>query len=152
MQGVPVSCQVDPHTGADAANDPTLMVIYHLGVGYAGIFPRAVRGYRYLYVTIDKFIKWPEATHVVKINMQSIVKFIKSIICWFGVPSKIITDNGSQFTSRVFQEYCEDLDVQIYYAFVAHPESNGQVKRGNAEILRVLKMHTYDCLRKHDAK
>jgi hypothetical protein len=31
-------------------------------------FPRAVGGYRYLYVTINKFTKWPEETPVVKIN------------------------------------------------------------------------------------
>jgi hypothetical protein len=47
----------------------------------------------------------------------------------------------------VFQEYYEDLDVQICYTFVVHPESNGQVKRANAEILRGLKTHTYDCLK-----
>jgi hypothetical protein len=48
----------------------------------------------FLYVDIDKFTKWPEATPVVKINKQSAVKFIKSIICRFGVPNKFITNNG----------------------------------------------------------
>jgi hypothetical protein len=43
-------------------------------------FPRAVGGYRFLYVVIDKFTKWVKATPLVKINKQSIVKFIKSII------------------------------------------------------------------------
>jgi hypothetical protein len=52
----------------------------------------------------------------------------------------------------VFQEYCEDLGVQICYAPVAHPESNGQVERANTEILRGLKTHTYDCLKKHGDK
>jgi hypothetical protein len=33
------------------------------------------------------------------------VAFLKSIIYRFGVPSRIITDNGTQFTSRLFQEY-----------------------------------------------
>jgi transposase InsO family protein len=64
-----------------------------------------------MYVAIDKFTKWPEATPVVKINKQSTVKFIKSIIYRFEVPNRIITDNGIQFTSRVFQEYCEDLGI-----------------------------------------
>jgi transposase InsO family protein len=86
-----------------------------------GPFPRAIGGYRFLYVTIDKFTKWPEATLEVKINKQSIVKFNKSIICRFGVPNKIITSNGSQFTSGAFQRYCEDLGIQICYASVAHP-------------------------------
>jgi hypothetical protein len=34
---------------------------------------------------------------------------------------------------------------------VAHPRSNGQAERANAEILRGLKTHTYDCLKKHGA-
>jgi transposase InsO family protein len=106
------------------------------GLDILGSFPRAVRGFRYLYVTIDKFTRWPEATPVVKINMQYTVKFIKSIVCRFGVPNRIITDNGSQFTSNAFQGYCEDLGVKICYASVAHPKNNGQVKRANAKILK----------------
>jgi transposase InsO family protein len=94
------------------------------GLDIVGLFPRVVGGYRFLYVAIDKFTKWPEATPVVKINKQSAVKFIKSIICRFGVPNRIITDNGSQFTSGAFQRYCEDLGIQICYASPAHPESN----------------------------
>jgi transposase InsO family protein len=81
------------------------------GLDIMGSFPRAIGGLRFLYVTIDKFTKWPEATPVVKINEQSTVKFIKSIICRFGVPNRIITDNGSQFTSGVFQGYYKDLDI-----------------------------------------
>jgi hypothetical protein len=65
------------------------------GLDILGPFPQAVRGYRYLYVTINKFTKWPEATPVVKINTQSTVKIIKSIICRFVVLNRIITDNGS---------------------------------------------------------
>jgi hypothetical protein len=34
---------------------------------------------------------------------------------------------------------------------VAHPRSNGQAERANAEILRGLKTCTYDCLKKHGA-
>jgi transposase InsO family protein len=104
-------------------------------------FPRAVGGCQFLYVTIDKFTKWPEATLVVKINKQSTVKFIKSIICRFDVPNRINTDNGSQFTSSAFEGYCEDLDIQICYASVAHLESNRQVERANAEIPKGIKTH-----------
>jgi hypothetical protein len=122
------------------------------GLDIVGPFPRAVGGYQLLYVTIDKFTKWPEATPVVKINKQSAVKFIKSIICRFGVPNRIITDNGSQFTNGAFQGYCEDLGIQICYASIVHPESNGQVERANVEILKGLKTRTYDDLKKHDKK
>jgi transposase InsO family protein len=122
------------------------------GLDIVGPFPRAVGGYWFLYVAIDKFTKWPEATPVVKINKQSTVKFIMSIIYRFGVPNRIITDNGSQFTSGAFQGYYEDLGIQICYASPAHPESNGQVEHANAEILKGLKTRTYDGLKKHEKK
>jgi hypothetical protein len=122
------------------------------GLDIVGPFSRVVGGYRFLYVAIDKFAKWPEATPVVKINKQSAVKFIKSIICRFEVPNRIITNNGSQFTSGAFQGYYKDLGIQICYASPAHPESNGQVDRANAEILKGLKTRTYDGLKKHDKK
>jgi hypothetical protein len=122
------------------------------GLDIMGPFPRVVGGYWLLYVIINKYTKWPEATPVVKINKQSTVKFIKSIICKFRVPNRIITDNGSQFTSGSFQGYCEDLGIQICYASPAHPESNGQVERANAEILKGLKTRTYDGLKKHGKK
>jgi transposase InsO family protein len=122
------------------------------GLDIVGPFPRVIGGYRFLYVAIDKFTKWPEATPVVKINKQSIVKFIKSIICRFGVPNRIITNNGSQFTSGAFQGCYEDLGIQICYASPAHPESNGQVERTNAEILKGLRIRTYDGLKKHGKK
>jgi transposase InsO family protein len=118
------------------------------GLDIMGSFPCAVGGYRFLYVGIDKFTKWPKATPVVKNNKQSTVKFIKSNICRFTVPNWIITDNGSQFTSGAFQGYCEDLGIQICYASVAHPESNGPVERANAEILKGNKTRTYDGLKK----
>jgi transposase InsO family protein len=113
------------------------------GLDILAPFPRADGGYRYLYVTIDKFTKWLKATPVIKINKKFVVKFIKSIVYRFGVPNKIITDNRSQFTSGAFQ-YCEDLGVQICFASVAHLGSNGQVKRANANMAC-----TYDGLQKH---
>jgi hypothetical protein len=67
-----------------------------------GPFPRAIGGYRSLFVAIDKFTKWPEATPVVNITQGAAVAFLKSIVCRFGVPSRIITDNGTQFTSWIF--------------------------------------------------
>jgi hypothetical protein len=114
------------------------------GVDILGPFPRAVGGYRYLFVAIDKFTKWPEATPMVNITQGAAVAFLKSIVCRFGVPNRIITDNETQFTSRIFQEYCEGIGTQLCFASMARPRINGQAERANAEILRGLKTCTYD--------
>jgi transposase InsO family protein len=121
------------------------------GVDILGPFPRAVGGYRYLFVAIDKFTKWLEATPVVNITQGAAVAFLKSIVCRFGVPNRIITDNGTQFTSRIFSEYCKGISTHLCFASMAHPRSNGQAERANAEILRGLKTCTYDYLKKHGA-
>ena len=90
-----------------------------------GLFPRVPGGYRYLYVAIDKFTKWPEVEAVHAILAGSAAKFIKGLVSRFGVPNRIITNNGSQFTSNLFKSYCANLGTQIRYASVAHPRSNG---------------------------
>jgi hypothetical protein len=120
--------------------------------GHPGPFPRVIGVYRYLYVTIDKFSRWPKATPVVKIKKQTTFKFIKSIVYRFGLLNRINTDKGFEFTSGAFQGYYDDLATQICSTSIAHQESNGQVEIANAEILKCLKTYTYDGLKKHGKK
>ena len=70
----------------------------------------SARSYHYLYVAIDKFTKWAEVEAVRTILAGSVVKFIKGLVSRFGVPNRIITDNGSQFTSNLFKTYCANLE------------------------------------------
>ena len=101
-----------------------------------------------MFVTIHKFTKWPEVTDMRKVTAQSAIKFLEKLVCHFGVPARIITDNGTQFTSRAFMQYVRALGCKISFASVAHPRSNGQVERANAEVLRGLKTITFDKLQK----
>lgn len=55
-----------------------------------------------MFIAINKFTKWPEVAAVRKVTAQSGIKFLKELVCRFGVPARIITDNGTQFTSRAF--------------------------------------------------
>ena len=101
-----------------------------------------------MYVAIDKFTKWPEVEAVRKVTAQSAVKFFKGLVCRFGVPSRVITDNDTQFTSHTLMRYIQDLGSKVCFASVAHPRSNNQAERENAEVLRGLRTKTFDRLRK----
>ena len=101
-----------------------------------------------MYVAIDKFTKWPEVEAVRKVTAQSAVKFFKGLVCRFGVPNRVITDNGTQFTSHTFMQYIQDLGSKVCFASVAHPRSNGQAERANTEVLRGLRTKTFDRLHK----
>ena len=100
-----------------------------------GPFPRSAGGFEFLFMAIDKFTKWPEVEPVRKVTAQAAVKFMKGLVCHFGVPAKVITDNSTQFTSRAFTQYIQNLGSKVSFASVAHPRSNGQAERMNAEVL-----------------
>ena len=101
-----------------------------------------------MYIAIDKFTKWPEVEAVRKVTAQSAIKFFKGLVCHFGVPNRVITKNGTRVTRRTFMQYIQDLGSKVCFASVAHPRSNGQAERANAEVLRGLRMKTFDRLHK----
>jgi transposase InsO family protein len=114
------------------------------GLDILGPFPRAQGGYHYLYVAIDKFTKWVEVEPVCTIPARSAVKFIRGLVCRFGVPNRIITDNGSQFTSGLFQEYCASAGIKICFTSIAYPRSNVQAECANTEVLKGLRTRSFN--------
>ena len=122
------------------------MDIFGLGLDILIPFPRAIGGFEFLFVAVDKFSKWPEVTAVRKVTAQSTIKFLKELVCRFRVPARIITDNGTQFTSHAFMQYVCTLGCKISFASVVHPRGNGQVEWANAEVLRGFETRTFDTL------
>jgi hypothetical protein len=58
-----------------------------------GILPRALGGFRYLFIGVNTFTKWMEAVPVVNITQEAAIKFLQSIIYRFSVPIIVLTDN-----------------------------------------------------------
>jgi transposase InsO family protein len=67
------------------------------------------------------------------------VNFIKGIVFRFGVPHSIVRDNGGNFASREFEDYCEGVGIKLQFASVAHPQTNGQVEKANGLICNGIK-------------
>jgi transposase InsO family protein len=70
---------------------------------------------------VDKFTKWFDAKSAMSITTAKTVEFIKEIMYLFDVPNNIITDNGTQFTTREFRDFCENTRIKVNYASVSHP-------------------------------
>jgi hypothetical protein len=96
-------------------------------------------GHVYMLVAVDKFIKWVEVAPVTTQDSTAAINFIKSVVFCFGVPHGIITDNGTNFTSKEFKNYCKSLGIKLKFASVAHPKTNGQVKKANGLICNGIK-------------
>jgi hypothetical protein len=110
-----------------------------MGVDIIDILPRAPGGFRFLFVGIDTFTKWMKATPVVNITQEAAVKILKSIIYRFGVPKRVLTDNGTQFKGAKFLRCCADFGIHHQPSSAAHPQTNGQVGRTNGLLLQGMK-------------
>jgi hypothetical protein len=53
------------------------------------------------------------------------------IVCLHGVPKKIVSDRGTQFTSKFWEMLHETLDTQLCFRSAYHPQIDGQTKRVN---------------------
>jgi len=71
------------------------------GIDILGPFPLVIRQMKYLIVAIEYFTKWIEAEPVAHITAHKVQHFVwKNIVCRFGVPRRLISDNGTQFASQ----------------------------------------------------
>ena len=81
-----------------------------------------------------------EADALANIRDMDVKKFMwKNIVTRFGVPNFLISDNGLQFNSRAFREFCGDLGIKNKYSTPMYPQSNGQAKAVNKIIVNGLK-------------
>ncbi|GJT42974.1 reverse transcriptase domain-containing protein [Tanacetum coccineum] len=108
---------------------------YKWGIDIAGPFPEGPGKVKFLIVAIDYFTKWIEAKAVATITGNQVKKFVwDNIVCRFGLPGEIISDNGKQFRDNPFKDWCEKLCIRQCFASVKHPQANGLVERANRSL------------------
>jgi len=110
------------------------------GIDILGPLPLAVRQMKYLVVAIEYFTKWIEAEPVAQITTHKIQHFVwKNIVCHFGIPKRLVYDNGTQFARQQLGKLCMELGIKLVFTSVEHPQTNGHVESANRVMLRGLK-------------
>ena len=91
-----------------------------------GPLPQGKRQMKFLLVTIDYFTKLVEAEALATITEVKVQNFVwKNIVCKFGIPKTIISNNGRQFDSQKFRSFCSSLGIKNRYSSPGHPQANG---------------------------
>lgn len=62
----------------------------------------------------------------------------KNILCRYGVPHSIVTDNGVQFNNDEVINFCEEYGTKMLFPTLAHLQTNGQAKAVNKTIKNLL--------------
>ena len=96
------------------------------GLDILGPLPIGKGQCKFIIVAVDYFTKWAEAEPLATITEQKIHNFVwRAIICRFGIPRALVSDNGKQFDNAKFRDFCAELEIKNYYLSPAHPQSNG---------------------------
>jgi len=85
---------------------------------------------KYLVVSIEYFTKLIEAKPVAQITTHKIQHFVwKNIVCHFGIPKRLVSDNDTQFASQQLGKLCTELGVKQVFASVEHPRRTDRSNR-----------------------
>uniref|UniRef100_A0A2N9GBG3 RNA-directed DNA polymerase n=1 Tax=Fagus sylvatica TaxID=28930 RepID=A0A2N9GBG3_FAGSY len=110
------------------------------GLDIVGPLPRAPGNKKFLITATDYFTKWIEAEPLSNIRDVDTKRFLwKSIITRFGIPWAVISDNGTQFESKLFKGFCSDLGIRNFFSSPGYPQSNGQAEISNKVVLSGIK-------------
>ncbi|XP_074589521.1 uncharacterized protein LOC141845353 [Curcuma longa] len=92
------------------------------GMNIIGPFPAVPQQKKFLLVAVDYFSKWVEAEALAHITEEAVIKFLwKSIICRYGIPQRLVSDNDRQFQGKKIQSWCQGLNIQQAFTSVAYP-------------------------------
>jgi IS30 family transposase len=104
-----------------------------IGMDFIIGLPRTGASYDSIWVVVDRLTK---SAHFipVKTSYSSAVLvelYMSRIVCLHGVPKKIVSDRGTQFTSHFWQQLHEALGTHLNFSSAYHPQTDGQTKRTN---------------------
>ncbi|GKC13286.1 reverse transcriptase domain-containing protein [Tanacetum coccineum] len=96
---------------ADMISVTSVWLFMKWGIDIVGPLPKVSGKVKYLIVATDYFTKWMEANPLVTITGKQVVNFTwDNIVCRFGIPATIVTNNGTRFVNDPFGKWLEKLN------------------------------------------
>lgn len=113
----------------------------HVHLDLIGPLPPA-GDYRYCLTAVDRFTRWPEVVPITDITAETVAKAFVS--CWvarYGCPTEIVTDQGRQFQSALFQQLSKSIGFDHRRTTAYHPQCNGLVERFHRQLKAAITCH-----------
>jgi hypothetical protein len=104
-----------------------------VGMDFNVGLPNTQKRYDSIWVIVDRLTK---VAHFIPVKMtytgcQLVELYISRIVCLHGVPKKIVSDKGTQFTSKFWEKLHESTDTKLNFSSACHPQTDGQMERVN---------------------
>ncbi|CAB4033082.1 Transposon Ty3-I Gag-Pol poly [Paramuricea clavata] len=88
--------------------------------------------------------RFPEAIPLRNIKAKTIVEALTKFFTLVGLPKSIQSDQGSNFTSGLFQQIMHELGIKQYTSSAYHPESQGALERFHQTLKQMIKTYCFE--------
>ena len=106
---------------------------------------------KHILVVCDYFSKWIALFALPDIRAETVAeRLLEDVFSNFGMPECLHSDQGKQFESSLFQEFCRMLGIHKTRSTLYHPQSDGLVERMDRTIQNVLAAYVSDHQRDWD--
>ena len=110
-----------------------------IAMDIVGPLPKSARGHRYILVIVDYATRYPEAIPLRTASAKAIAHELFLLFSRMGICDAILSDQGSNFMSRVLKLLYKWLNVERIRTSVYHPQTDGLVERFNKTLKNMLK-------------
>jgi hypothetical protein len=103
------------------------------------INPPSSKGHKFILAATDYFSKWAEAVPLKEVKAENVEDFIRTnLIYRFGVPTWIISNNGSSFRNKHLEKMCANFRIKHHFSMGYKPTANGQAEAFNKVLCKLL--------------
>ncbi|XP_066940971.1 uncharacterized protein [Macrobrachium rosenbergii] len=113
-------------------------------IDVVGPLPRTRGRNEYLLTIIDRMTRFPEAVPLRSIRGEKVLEAVIGFFTKYGIPKKLQSDCGTNFTSRFFKKKMSELGICHVTSSPYHPQSQGQVERFHQTLKSVLKKFCFE--------
>lgn len=121
-----------------------------IAMDIVGPLIRSSRGHEYILVVCDYATRFPEAFPLRTITAPAVLRCLVQLFSRVGVPDEIVTDQGTNFTSRLLQLFHQQLGISAIKTTPYHPQTDGLVERFNQTLKKMLQKFVADTGRDWD--
>ncbi|KAL1276794.1 hypothetical protein QQF64_036417 [Cirrhinus molitorella] len=141
-QACPTCQRTSPQTPPPSPLIPLPIIevpFQRIGMDLVGPLPKSARGHEHILVVVDYATRYPEAIPLRKATAKAIAHELFLLCSRVGIPSEILTDQGTPFMSRLMADLCRLLHVKQLRTTVYHPQTDGLVERFNKTLKQMLR-------------
>lgn len=115
-----------------------------------GPLPKTKSGHQYILTLMCAATRYPEAIPLRALKARTIIKAVLGFFSTFGLPKSIQTDQGPNFTSRLFAQVIASLSVKHKKSSAYHPQSQGALERFHQTLKSMLRKFCLEMGREWD--